>query len=178
MTILKKILSHALIVLGGMFLVFSIINFLNDAMNFLNNEISLVLLLIWAVLSMVTGGVFVADMLKKEADTAKKAKPRSTREHRAARRSSSYESDLEEELDGLINVETRHTGSVKRSAPAASKKNTLNSDYDFDLLSSLSDDEKADDFEPAQPTKHFTAESKKSSAEKPTGAARYKRNRM
>ena len=173
MSLLKKILCHALIILGGMFLVFSIINFVNDAMNFINNEISLVLLLIWAVLSMVAGGVFVADMLKKEAAPA----GRSNQPSRKQSRSSSYESDLEEELDGLINVETRHTGSVKRSAPAASKKNTLNSDYDFDLLSSLSDDEKADDFEPTQPTKHFTAESKKSSAEKPTGAARYKRNR-
>ncbi len=172
MSLLKKILCHALIILGGMFLVFSIINFVNDAMNFINNEISLVLLLIWAVLSMVAGGVFVADMLKKEA-----APGRSNQPSRKQSRLGSYESDLEEELDGLINVETRHTGSVKSSAPAASKKNTLNSDYDFDLLSSLSDDEKADDFEPAQPTKHFTAESKKSSAEKPTGAARYKRNR-
>lgn len=152
MTILKKILSHALIVLGGMFLVFSIINFLNDAMNFLNNEISLVLLLIWAVLSMVTGGVFVADMLKKEADTAKKAKPRSTREHRAARRSSCDEYDFDTELDSLINVETRHE-----------KRSEKNSD-ELDLFSAS---DRSEQKSPVKP-----------SPEKLTGAARYKKNKM
>ena len=49
--LLRKILAHSCIVLGGMFLTFSIINYFNDAMNFIGNDISLTLLFIWSVLS-------------------------------------------------------------------------------------------------------------------------------
>ena len=66
----KKILADCCIILGGMFLTFSIINYFNDAMNFINNEISLTLLFIWSVLSMVTGGLYVADMYRADRDAA------------------------------------------------------------------------------------------------------------
>jgi len=114
MSFLKKILCHILIILGGMFLVFSIINFVNDAMNFMNNEISLVLILIWAILSLVTGFIFVFDMLKK--DNA----PRAPKQEKPSRRGgAAYESELDQELDTLINVETRHE-----------RKKRADSDYD------------------------------------------------
>ena len=58
--LLRKILAHSCIVLGGMFLTFSIINYFNDAMNFIGNDISLTLLFIWSILSMVTSGLYVA----------------------------------------------------------------------------------------------------------------------
>lgn len=57
----KKILPHICIVLGGMFVVFSIINYFNAGMNFINNDISLVLLLLLAVFSMIQGGCYIAD---------------------------------------------------------------------------------------------------------------------
>ena len=64
--LLRKILAHSCIVLGGMFLTFSIINYFNDAMNFIGNDISLTLLFIWSILSMVTGGLYVSDMFRRE----------------------------------------------------------------------------------------------------------------
>lgn len=64
--LLRKILAHSCIVLGGMFLTFSIINHFNDAMNFIGNDISLALLFIWSILSMVTGGLYVSDMFRRE----------------------------------------------------------------------------------------------------------------
>ena len=64
--LLRKILAHSCIVLGGMFLTFSIINYFNDAMNFIGNVISLTLLFIWSILSMVTSGLYVSDMFRRE----------------------------------------------------------------------------------------------------------------
>jgi len=147
MSFLKKILCHILIILGGMFLVFSIINFVNDAMNFMNNEISLVLILIWAILSLVTGFIFVFAMLKK--DNA----PRAPKQEKPSRRGgAAYESELDQELDTLINVETRHE-----------RKKRADSDYDFDLFSG---NDTSEDRTP-----------KPTDSKKLTGAARYKRNR-
>lgn len=64
MKIIKKILPHILIILGGMFLTFTVLNHFNDAMNFINNEISITLIFVWAVLSMVMGGIAIADNIR------------------------------------------------------------------------------------------------------------------
>ena len=64
MKIIRKILPHLLIILGGMFLTFTVLNHFNDAMNFINNEISITLLFVWAILSLVAGGIAVADNIR------------------------------------------------------------------------------------------------------------------
>jgi fumarate reductase subunit D len=50
-----KILPHIVIVLAAMFITFWILDQLNPVMNFINNSISNVLLLLFSILSLVNG---------------------------------------------------------------------------------------------------------------------------
>ncbi len=71
MKIVKIIISHLLIVLGAMFLTFTVLNHFNDAMNFINNEISITLMFIWAVLSLTMGIILVAENLRSSGSNDK-----------------------------------------------------------------------------------------------------------
>ena len=156
MRLIKKILAHACIILGAMFATFSILNIYNDAMNFLNNDISHTLLLIWSFLSMITGGLFVAHMFKQEnKSSVKEAPARSEKRNKSATKD---EFDLDRELDSLINVEMRHD----RNQPDLSQYH-------------LFDDNSAEQRTPAA---HRHPEKTMSAKTKPAGAARYKRNQL
>lgn len=57
--LLEKLLPHFLIVLAGMFLTFFIIDKYNNAMEFINNDISKALILVWCVISFICAAAMI-----------------------------------------------------------------------------------------------------------------------
>lgn len=70
-TLLRKILPHAAIVLGGMYVVFYVIDRVNSAMGFINNGITKALLLLFCLVGMVNACVIISDDRKRARRKAK-----------------------------------------------------------------------------------------------------------
>ena len=150
MSLIKKIFAHACIVLGVMFATFSILDFYNNAMNFINNDISRTLILIWAFISLITGVLFVIHLFigeNKKADISKESRASKRSNHPLTETTAQQDQATEQ----TVNVEMRH----ERNAHSAS--------YSLYL------DETEQD---------TTEQVSVKTEEKLTGAARYKRNRM
>ena len=64
---LRKILPHAAILLGNMYIVFFLIDRVNSAMAFINNDITKVLLLILCVISTVNSSFLILDERRRQA---------------------------------------------------------------------------------------------------------------
>lgn len=70
-TLLRKILPHAAIVLGGMYVVFYVIDRVNSAMGFINNGITKALLLLFCLVGMANACVIISDDRKRARRKAK-----------------------------------------------------------------------------------------------------------
>ena len=70
-TLLRKILPHAAIILGGMYVVFYFIDRVNSAMGFINNGITKALLLAFCVIGGVNACVIISDDRKRARRKAK-----------------------------------------------------------------------------------------------------------
>lgn len=71
-TLLRKILPHAAIVLGGMYVVFYCIDRVNTAMGFINNDITKALLLVFCIIGGVNACVIISDDRKRARRKAKR----------------------------------------------------------------------------------------------------------
>lgn len=78
-TLLRKILPHAAIILGGMYVVFYVIDTMNTAMGFVNNRITKTLLLAFGIVGMVNACVIISDDRKKARRAAEKARKKKKR---------------------------------------------------------------------------------------------------
>jgi len=89
---LRKILPHAAIILSGMYLVFFLIDRVNSAMAFINNEITKHLLLILCAISVVNAIYLIHDERRKVRQQQARAEEarRRQRERREAQARRSY----------------------------------------------------------------------------------------
>lgn len=81
---LRKILPHAAIVISGMYLVFFLIDRVNSAMGFINNDITKRLLLILCAISVVNALYLIRDDRKRLRQQQARAAARRKQQAQAA----------------------------------------------------------------------------------------------
>lgn len=93
---LRKILPHAAIVISGMYLVFFLIDRVNSAMAFINNEITKRLLLVLCAISVVNAIYLIRDDRRRvrqqqaRAEAARRRQEEAREQRRAAGRYDAY----------------------------------------------------------------------------------------